>query len=147
MGIFDKLLGKKNEAEKGTGTLKDGCTLIISGDVQKTAQAFRARGVHDVLTAFSISGINDLTWPEGEVANLTVCVNHRIPIGVINYEKWFGQVFGSAGLNPNGNNLQIRFTYVHAEKSGMILLHWSSVNKLACFSTLEKLEKAIQEWS
>jgi hypothetical protein len=147
MGIFDKLLGKKTEAEIGTGTLKDGCTIIIGGDVQKAAQAFRARGVPDVLTALFISGINDLTWPEGEVSNLTVCVNHRIPIGVINYEKWFGQVFGSAGLNPMGNNPQIRFTYVHTEKSGMILLHWSSVNKLACLSTLEKLEKAIQEWS
>ena len=147
MGIFDKLLGKKSEAETETGTLKDGCTIIIGGNTQKTAQEFSARGVRNILTSWSATGVDALTWPEGEVANLTVCFNHRTPIGVINYDKWFGQVFGSAGLNPLGNNPQIRSTCVPAEKVGMILLHWSSVNKLTCISTLQKLEKAIQEWS
>ena len=43
--------------------------------------------------------------------------------------------------------IDIELTSVPSEKKGMILFHWDSVDKSQCVAALERLEKAIVEWS
>lgn len=145
MGIFDKLLGKKTVAD--SKSVRDGSTIIMGGDALKTAEAFRSNGVRDILTCWSSSELKDFSWPEGEVKGLTLCFNHNIPIGVINYDKWFGQVLGGAGLDRWGKEPEIKVSCVPTEKKGMILLHWNMVDQNKSISTAENLEKSIRVWS
>ena len=145
MGIFDKLLGK--DKEKNSTTVCDDCTIVLGDADGKAVQAFRAKGIKNILSCWSGFDIKGLAWPDGKVNGLVACVNHSIPIGVINYLKWYGQVLKEAELNFGGMNPEIKITHTANEKVGMILLHWDSVDKQACVAVMEKLEHALIEWS
>ena len=144
MGFLNKLFGKKADEEKN---VKDFSTIIIGGDTIATAKAFSSQGVRNILTCWSSAGMKDFIWPGGDVKSLTLCFNHDIPIGVINYDKWYGQVMGGARLDRWGKNPEIKISSVPTEKKGMILLHWELVNQEKCLSVAEALEKSIMEWS
>ncbi len=145
MGFLKNLFGKKAD-EEGKG-VKDFSTLILGVDTQETAKSFSSIGIPNILTCWTSVGMKELTWPNGGVKNLTLCFTHNIPIGVINYDKWYGQVMGSAMLDRWGKNPEIKITGVPSEKKGIILLHWNEVDQEKCFRVAEVLEKSVHEWS
>ena len=144
MGFLNKLFGKNADEEKN---VKDVSTIIFGIDTLITEKAFRSKGIRNILTCWSSSGMNEFTWPSGDVKNLTLCFNHNIPIGVINYDKWYGQVIGGARLDRWGKNPEIKISSVPTEKKGMILLHWEQVNQEKCLSAAGALENSVREWS
>jgi hypothetical protein len=147
MGILDKLMGKKQPKEEESKAVCDGCTIMLGDKLGRVTRVFRERGIQHIINCWSTSLVTDLIWPEGSVNNITVCMNHAIPIGVINYDKWYGQVFMAAGLNRLGREPEMKITCTPSEKVGMILLHWNLVDQPTCLATLDKLDKGIIEWS
>lgn len=145
MGFLKNLFGKKVDEEGKE--VKDISTIILGVDTQETAKSFRSKGISNVLTTWTSVGMKELTWPSGEVKNLTLCFTHNIPIGVINYDKWYGQVMGSASLDRWGKNPEIRISSVPSEKKGIILLHWDEVDQERCLRVAVALEKSVHEWS
>ena len=145
MGIFDKLFSKKQEEE--TNTVTDGCILMLGDKSRKATAAFRAKGLRSIINVWSGINLNDLVWPAANVGNLTVCKNHTIPLGVINYDDWYNKVLLASNLNRLTNKPEVKTTCTPSEKIGMILLHWDSVSKDTCIETVAGVEKALIEWS
>jgi hypothetical protein len=145
MGFLKNLFGKKTDEEGKE--VEDFSTIILGVDTQETAKFFRSKGIQNILLCWTSVGIKELTWPIDEVKNLKLCFTHHIPVGVINYDKWYGQVMGSAMLDRWGKNPEIKISSVPSEKKGMILLHWDEVDQEKCLRVAITLEKSVQEWS
>ena len=145
MGFLKNLFGKK--ADEEGKEVKDFSTLILGSDTQETAKSFSSKGIRNIFTCWTSIGIKELTWPSGEVKNLTLCFTHNIPIGVINYDKWYGQVMVSASLDRWGKNPEIKITGVPSEKKGIILLHWDAVDQEKCHRAAVAIANSVHEWS
>lgn len=137
MGLFDK-----------SNKVKDNCVIVCGNDTEITAKNFRSKGIRNILTCSSCQSISDLGWPESEVKNFTLCFNHYIPIGVINYDKWYGQVLGSAHLDRWGTEPEMKIiSTTSPEKKGSIMLHWQAVNRQRVKEIADILSVSISEWS